>query len=176
MTEAFTDEERRVVTVLFADLVGFTALAEHRDPEQVKRLVDAAFARLVADIEHHGGVVDKVLGDAIVALFGAPIAHEDDADRAVRASARRCMATLKQFREQHPDDAVRLRIGVNTGEVLVGTVAGTDYTAMGDVVNTAARLQQLAPPGAVLVGDATKQLCTRRAAFPGARPHAAPRP
>src|SRR5512134_1754437 len=87
-------EERRVVTVLFADLVGFTALAEHRDPEQVKRLVDAAFARLVADIEHHGGVVDKVLGDAIVALFGAPIAHEDDADRAVRA-ALAMQATLK---------------------------------------------------------------------------------
>lgn len=157
--EVFTDEERRVVTVLFADLVGFTALAEHRDPEQVKRLVDAAFARLVADIEHHGGVVDKVLGDAIVALFGAPVAHEDDADRAVRA-ALAMQATLRAFREEHPDDAVRLRIGVNTGEVLVGTVAGADYTAMGDVVNTAARLQQLAPPGAVLVGDATKQLCS----------------
>lgn len=157
--DSVTDEERRVVTVLFADLVGFTALAEHRDPEQVKRLVDAAFARLVADIEHHGGVVDKVLGDAIVALFGAPIAHEDDADRAVRA-ALAMQVTLREFRADHPDDAVRIRIGVNTGEVLVGTVAGTDYTAMGDVVNTAARLQQLAPPGAVLVGDATKQLCS----------------
>ena len=156
--DAVTDEERRVVTVLFVDLVGFTTLAEHRDPEQVKRLVDAAFARLVADIEHHGGVVDKVLGDAIVALFGAPVAHEDDAERAVRA-ALAMQATLRDFREEHPDDQVRIRIGVNTGEVLVGTVAGTDYTAMGDVVNTAARLQQLAPPGAVLVGDATKQLC-----------------
>jgi class 3 adenylate cyclase len=164
LVDAFTDEERRVVTVLFADLVGFTALAEHRDPEQVKRLVDAAFARLVADIEHHGGVVDKVLGDAIVALFGAPVAHEDDADRAVRA-ALAMQATLRNFREEHPDDAVRLRIGVNTGEVLVGTVAGADYTAMGDVVNTAARLQQLAPPGAVLVGDATKQLCSAALRF-----------
>lgn len=157
--DAFTDEERRVVTVLFADLVGFTSLAERRDPEQVKRLIDACFARLVADIEHHGGEIDKVLGDAIVALFGAPIAHEDDADRAVRA-ALAMQTTLRDFREEHPDDAVRIRIGVNTGEVLVGTVAGTDYTAMGDVVNTAARLQQLAPPGAVLVGDATKQLCS----------------
>jgi class 3 adenylate cyclase/tetratricopeptide (TPR) repeat protein len=157
--DSATDEERRIVTVVFADLVGFTSLAEHRDPEQVKRLVDAAFARLVADIEFHGGAVDKVLGDAIVALFGAPVAHEDDPDRAVRA-ALAMQATLRAFREEHPDDDVRLRIGVNTGEVLVGTVAGTDYTAMGDVVNTAARLQQLASPGAVLVGDATKQLCS----------------
>ena len=102
--ESITDEERRVVTVLFADVVGFTTLAERRDPEQVKRLVDAAFARLVADIEHHGGVVDKVLGDAIVALFGAPVAHEDDADRAVRAGLA-MQATLREFRDEHPDDA-----------------------------------------------------------------------
>ena len=157
--ELVTDEERRVVTVLFADLVSFTSLAQHRDPEQVKRLVDAAFAKLVADVEAHGGVVDKLLGDAIVALFGAPVAHEDDADRAVRAGLA-MQATLRDFREEHPDDNLRMRIGVNTGEVLVGTLAGTDYTAMGDVVNTAARLQQLAPPGAVLVGDATHALCS----------------
>ena len=144
--EPISDEERRVVTVLFADIVGFTAIAERRDPEQVKRLIDAAFALLVADVEAHGGVVDKVLGDAIVALFGAPIAHEDDADRAVRA-ALAMQATLRDFREEHPADELRMRIGVNTGEVLVGTVAGTDYTAMGDVVNTAARLQQVASPG-----------------------------
>ena len=117
MVEALTDEERRVVTVLFADIVGFTSLAERRDPEQVKRLVDAAFALLVADVEAHGGVVDKVLGDAIVALFGAPVAHEDDADRAVRA-ALAMQATLRDFREEHPADEVRMRIGVNTGEVL----------------------------------------------------------
>ncbi len=159
VVEALTDEERRVVTVLFADIVGFVSLAERRDPEQVKRLVDAAFALLVADVEAHGGVVDKVLGDAIVALFGAPVAHEDDADRAVRA-ALAMQSTLRDFREEHPADEVRMRVGVNTGEVLVGTVAGTDYTAMGDVVNTASRLQQLAPPGAVLVGDATRTLCS----------------
>ena len=116
VAEALTDEERRVVTVLFADIVGFTALAERRDPEQVKRLVDAAFALLVADVEAHGGVVDKVLGDAIVALFGAPVAHEDDADRAVRA-ALAMQATLRDFREEHPADEVRMRVGVNTGEV-----------------------------------------------------------
>ena len=116
-----TDEERRVVTVLFADIVSFTSLAEHRDPEQVKRLIDSAFALLVADVEAHGGVVDKVLGDAIVALFGAPIAHEDDADRAVRA-ALAMQSTMRDFRDEHPSDALRIRIGVNTGEVLVGTL------------------------------------------------------
>ena len=78
-------EERRIVTVLFADLVGYTTLAENRDPEQVKRLIEACFERLVADIEEFGGRVDKLLGDGIVALFGAPVAHEDDAERAVRA-------------------------------------------------------------------------------------------
>jgi class 3 adenylate cyclase/tetratricopeptide (TPR) repeat protein len=158
-SESIGDETRRVVTVLFADLVGFTTLAEHRDPERVKRLIDTVFAQLVADVESHGGVVDKLLGDAIVALFGAPVAHEDDADRAVRTGLA-MQATLRTFREDYPDDAVRMRIGINTGEVLVGTLAGTDYTAMGDVVNTAARLQELAPIGTVLVGDATKQLCS----------------
>ncbi len=147
-----------MVTVLFADLVGFTALSEHRDPESVKRLVDTIFEQLVDDVESHGGVVDKVLGDAIVALFGAPVAHEDDADRAVRA-AWAMQSTLQEFRETNPADAVAMRIGINTGEVLVGTLAGSDYTAMGDVVNTASRLQEVARPGAILVGDATKELC-----------------
>ena len=158
------DEERRVVTVVFADLVGFTSLSEHRDPEQVKRLVDAVFEQLVGEVESHGGVVDKVLGDAIVALFGAPVAHEDDAERAVRAGLA-MQATLSEFRSQHPSDAIEMRVGVNTGEVLVGTVAGTDYTAMGDVVNTAARLQQLAVAGAVYVGDPTRQLCSAAIRF-----------
>ena len=157
-------EARRVVTVLFADLVGFTALSEHRDPERVKRLVDVIFEQLVRDVESHGGVVDKMLGDAIVALFGAPIAHEDDADRAVRA-AWAMQATLRDFRETNPADAVAMRIGINTGEVLVGTLAGTDYTAMGDVVNTASRLQEIARPGAVLVGQPTQELCSAATTF-----------
>ncbi len=153
-------EGRRVVTVLFADMVGFTALAEFRDPEQVKRFVDAAFEGLVADVERFGGRVDKVLGDAIVALFGAPVAHEDDAERAVRAGLQ-MHATLRRFVAQQSElSHVKLRIGINTGEVLVGTLARTDYTAMGDVVNIAARLQELAPQGGVLVGDATRVLCS----------------
>jgi class 3 adenylate cyclase/tetratricopeptide (TPR) repeat protein len=150
-----------VVTVLFADLVGFTALSEQRDPEQVKRLVDRCFERLVADIETFGGRVDKIVGDAILALFGAPIAHEDDAERAVRA-ALQLHRTVGAARSDLGFD-VRLRVGVNSGEVLVGGLrAGGDYTAMGDVVNTAQRLQTAAEPGQVLVGQAT-YLATRRA-------------
>jgi class 3 adenylate cyclase/tetratricopeptide (TPR) repeat protein len=148
-------EERRVVTILFADLVGFTALAECKDPELVKALVDNVFERLVADVTSFGGRVDKILGDAIVALFGAPVAHEDDAERAVRASLR----MQRTFKEQVADLEVpmQMRVGVNTGEVLVGALrAGGDYTAMGDVVNTASRLQTAAPPGGVLVGPATQ--------------------
>jgi class 3 adenylate cyclase len=87
---AGTVEERRVVTVLFADLVGFTSLSEHRDPEAVKRVVDGAFERLVVDVTSFGGKVDKIVGDAILALFGAPVAHEDDAERAARSSWVRC--------------------------------------------------------------------------------------
>ncbi|GAC1539721.1 MAG: adenylate/guanylate cyclase domain-containing protein [Acidimicrobiales bacterium] len=142
------------MTMLFADLVGYTTLAETRDPEAVKNLVDDCFERLVADVVAFGGVVDKIIGDAIVALFGAPLAHEDDPERAVRA-ALRMQQTLAA---QAPVLGVELqmRIGVNTGEVLVGTLrSGGDYTAMGDVVNTASRLQSLAAPGQVLVGPAT---------------------
>ena len=152
-------EERRVVTVLFADLVGYTALAEHLDPERVKRLVESCFERLVADIDTFGGRVDKLLGDGIVALFGAPVAHEDDAERAVRAGLR-MQDTLARFVEDTgADPPIRMRVGLNTGEVLFGTLAGSDYTAMGDVVNTASRLQALAPPGGVLAGSATAALC-----------------
>ncbi len=140
--------------MLFADLVGFTTFSESADPEHVKNLVDRCFERLVSDIEAFGGQVDKIVGDAIIALFGAPVAHEDDAERAVRA-ALKMQETLALTRDEL-DVMAELRIGVNTGEVLVGALrAGGDYTAMGDVVNTAARLQTAAPPGAVIVGPAT---------------------
>jgi class 3 adenylate cyclase/tetratricopeptide (TPR) repeat protein len=143
------NDERRIVTVLFADLVGFTTLSEARDPERVKNLIDDCFSRLVADVTAFGGRVDKIVGDAIVALFGAPVAHEDDAERAVRA-ALQMQQTMCAFTD------VKLRVGVNTGEVLVGALrAGGDYTAMGDVVNVASRLQSTAQPGTVVVGPAT---------------------
>ncbi len=147
-------DERRVATVLFADLVGFTTFSEAADPEHVKGTVDRCFERLVADVAAFGGQVDKIVGDAIVALFGAPVAHEDDAERAVRA-ALRMQQTLAAMRAADGFD-VEMRIGVNTGEVLVGALrAGGDYTAMGDVVNTASRLQTAAAPGEVLVGPDT---------------------
>jgi class 3 adenylate cyclase/tetratricopeptide (TPR) repeat protein len=150
-------EERRVVTVLFADVVGFTALAERMDPEQVKRLIDRSFERLVADVTAYGGTVDKILGDGIIALFGAPIAHEDDAERAVRAAL-----AMQSTIADHATSAgtpLQMRIGVNTGEVLVGALrAGGEYTAMGDVMNTGSRLQSAAEPGQVLVGAATHAL------------------
>ena len=147
-------DERRVVTVVFGDIVGFTGFSETRDPEQVKNLVDRCFAALADDIRSFGGTVDKVIGDAVVALFGAPIAHEDDAERAVRA-AQQMHLTLAGLAGEIGID-VRMRIGVNTGEVLVGLLrAGGDYTAMGDVVNTASRLQTSAEPGTVVVGPDT---------------------
>lgn len=148
-------DERRVVTVLFADLVGFTTMAETRDPEQVKNLIDRCFERLAADVADFGGRVDKVVGDAILALFGAPVAHEDDAERAVRAGLR-MQETLAQWVGELGVGGLRMRIGINTGEVLVGGLrAGGDWTAMGDVVNTASRLQSMAEPGTVVVGPET---------------------
>ena len=109
------------MTVLFADIVGFTGLAEHTDPEQVKNLVDRCFERLAADIADHGGRVDKILGDALVAFFGAPTAHEDDAERAVRAGLR-MLRTLEAWRDDAGVADLRMRVGVNTGEVLVGSL------------------------------------------------------
>jgi class 3 adenylate cyclase/tetratricopeptide (TPR) repeat protein len=148
------NDERRVVTVVFGDIVGFTTLSERLDPERVKNLVDEVFDRLAADIVSFGGQVDKVIGDAIVALFGAPVAHEDDAERAVRA-ALKMQETVRAF-VQDLDVPIRMRIGVNTGEALVGAIrADGDYTATGDAVNTASRLQSAAEPGGVLVGSLT---------------------
>jgi class 3 adenylate cyclase/tetratricopeptide (TPR) repeat protein len=147
-------EERRLVTVLMADLVGFTAFSESTDPEQVKRLVDQCFDRLVADITAFGGRLDKIVGDEVVALFGTPIAHEDDCERAVRAALRmhETLATVAT----EIDLPLQMRVGVNTGEVLVGAMRlGGESTVTGDVINTAQRLQTLAAPGEVIVGAAT---------------------
>ncbi|HLK42715.1 MAG TPA: adenylate/guanylate cyclase domain-containing protein, partial [Thermoleophilia bacterium] len=145
-------DERRIVTVLFADIVGFTGLAEAADPEQVKNLLDRCFTRLAREVTTYGGRVDKIVGDAMIALFGAPTAHEDDAERAVRAALQmqRCLA------EELGPERPSLRVGVNTGEVLVGAPrAGGDATVLGDVVNVASRLQTGAAPGQIIVGAAT---------------------
>jgi class 3 adenylate cyclase len=118
-------EERRVVTVVFTDLVGYSALSEHLDPERVKRLIDAAFERLIADITEFGGSVDKVLGDGIIALFGAPVAHEDDADRAIRAAIQ-MHETMRGFTHDQLDleGPLQLRIGVNTARSWSGWCRG----------------------------------------------------
>lgn len=144
------DEERRVVSVLFADLAGFTSLAEGRDPEAVKQLLDRCFATLVPVIEAYGGHIDKIIGDEIMALFGAPVAHEDDPERAVLAALALCTA----LGDLGPE--LTLRIAVNTGEVLAGPVGpGQAYTVTGDTVNTAHRLASAAAPGEILVGERT---------------------
>jgi class 3 adenylate cyclase/tetratricopeptide (TPR) repeat protein len=145
-----------VVTVLFGDIVGFTTLSETLDPERVKNLVDEMFEDLAADIVSFGGEVDKIVGDGIVALFGAPVAHEDDAERAVRA-ALKMQETVRAF-DPALGAPVRMRIGVNTGEALVGAMrADGGYTATGDAVNTSNRLQVAAEPGGVLVGAVTHE-------------------
>jgi len=137
---------------VFGDLVGFTGMAEAADPEQVKRLVDTCFGALSSDVTAFGGRVDKIVGDELVAIFGAPVAHEDDAERAVRCGLQmqRTLGTLAE----RLGISVQIRIGVNTGEVLVGALAG-EITAMGDAVNTASRLEALALPGQVVVGPST---------------------
>jgi class 3 adenylate cyclase/tetratricopeptide (TPR) repeat protein len=145
-------EERKVVTVLFADLVGFTSRAEQMDPEDVRALLAPYHQRLRSELERFGGTVEKFIGDAVVALFGAPVAHEDDPERAVRAA----LAIRDWVREDEAD--LQLRIAVNTGEALIALGARPEAgegMASGDVVNTTARLQSAAPVNGILVGEAT---------------------
>jgi len=160
-------QERKIVTVLFADLVGFTSRAESLDPEDVRALLSPYYARLRAELERFGGTVEKFIGDAVVALFGAPVAHEDDPERAVRAA----LAIRDWVRELEGE--LQLRIAVNTGEALVtlgARPAEGEGMASGDVVNTAARLQQAAPVNGILVGGttyrATSQAINYRQAAP----------
>jgi class 3 adenylate cyclase/predicted ATPase len=149
-----TGHQRKQVTVLFADVSGFTAMSETMDPEEVSETMNALWARLDAAITSHGGTIDKHIGDAIMALFGAPTAHEDDPERAIRA-ALDMQAELRAFAEaqRHP---LRMRIGINTGPVLLGAVGTTaEYTAMGDTVNLASRLEHAAPVGSILISHDT---------------------
>lgn len=152
-------EERRRVTVVFADLSGYTAVAERMDPEAVKSLVGACLRRLGDEIVAVGGTIDKFIGDNVMAVFGAPVSHEDDAERAVRA-ALSMQAAMPQINADLGAQ-FSLRVGVNTGEVMAGAV-GDSYTVIGDPVNVAARLQEAGRPGAVTVGRPT-WLATRDA-------------
>jgi class 3 adenylate cyclase/tetratricopeptide (TPR) repeat protein len=149
-------DERKLATVLFADVVGFTSLAERTDPEIVARLVDAAFRELGQAVAAHGGTVDKFMGDSVMAVFGVPVAHDDDAERAVAAAL--------AMRDLGGDLA--FAIGVNSGEVMATAVGRAgDVTVIGDVVNVAARLEKAAGPGEVLCGRLTVELTRGRVGF-----------
>jgi class 3 adenylate cyclase/predicted ATPase len=153
---AVPPEERRQVTVLFADLSGYTAITEQMDPERVKGLVDRTLRRLAQEVERFGGTIDKYIGDNVMALFGAPVAHENDAERAVRAglAMQAAMGEINEELAETHGATFALRVGVNTGEVVAGTV-GESYTVVGDAVNVAARLEAQAEPGSVIVGERT---------------------
>jgi class 3 adenylate cyclase/tetratricopeptide (TPR) repeat protein len=148
--------ERRVVTVLFGDLSDFTAWSEDLDPERVGAVTDRVLAALAGAVRTFGGHVDKLTGDGIMAVFGAPVAHEDDAERAVRAalSMQRTVRRLLAD-ERGAGEPLGLRVGLNTGVVVAGVQAALDYTVVGDTVNTAARLADSAAVGAVYAGAGT---------------------
>jgi class 3 adenylate cyclase/tetratricopeptide (TPR) repeat protein len=155
-TSAPALEERKLATVLFADVVGFTSFAERTDPEVVARIVDAAFRELAEVVVEHGGTVDKYMGDSMMAVFGVPVAHDDDAERAVAAGlAVRALGGDLAF-----------SIGINSGEVMATTVGRAgDVTVIGDTVNVAARLEKVAAPGQVLCGRLTAELAGRGIQF-----------
>src|SRR2546425_5183106 len=136
--------QRKVVTVLFCDVTGSTALGESVDPEALRALLARYFERMKAIVESHGGAVEKFIGDAVMAVFGVPVVHEDDALRAVRAAT--------EMRDALPELGVQARIGIMTGEVVTGT---EERLATGDAGNGAARLEQAAPVGGVLIGEPT---------------------
>src|SRR5215218_3953426 len=153
-------EERRLVTVLFCDLVGFTARSDRADPEDVGALLRPYHVRQRAEIERLGGTLDKFIGDGVMAVFGAPVAHEDDPERAVRC-ALGMLAAIEELNQEAGLD-LAVRIGITTGEALVRQGAARQTEGVvGDVVNTASRLQGVAPVGGVVVGEATFR-ATRR--------------
>ena len=165
-------EERKVVTALFADLVGFTGKAERLDPEDVRGLLSPYYGRLRSELERFGGTVEKFIGDAVVALFGAPVAHEDDPERAVRA-ALAVRDAVAELNEATPDLDLHVRVGVNTGEALVTLGARPsegEGMAAGDVVNTASRLQSAAPVDGILVGEATYRATAAAIEYRGSDP------
>jgi predicted ATPase/class 3 adenylate cyclase len=156
-TQAPAAEERKVVSVLFVDLVGFTAASDQSDPEDVRARLRPYHATLKQEIERFGGTVEKFIGDAVMAVFGAPVAHEDDAERAVRA-ALRITEAIPEMNEEHPGLDLSVRAAVNTGDAVVSLSARPERgegIATGDVVNTASRLQAVAPIGGVAVGEIT---------------------
>jgi len=156
--------ERRLVSVLFADLVGFTAISETRDAEEVRELLDGYFTECRETIGRYGGTIEKFIGDAVMAVWGTPLAQEDDAERAVRAALDLVDAARRIGQAAGVPD-LALRAGVLTGEAAVTIGASNMGMVAGDLVNTASRLQSVAPPGTVLVGDSTRRASTEAIAY-----------
>jgi len=151
---------RKTVTVLFCDLVGSTALGERLDPESVREVITRFYREMRSALERHGGAVEKYIGDAVMAVFGVPLLHEDDALRGVQAAAamRETLRDLNVELEQRFGVTLAIRIGVNTGEVVVGDPNAGQALVVGDAVNVAARLEQAAGSGEVLLGPGTYEL------------------
>lgn len=153
-------ERRKLATLVFCDLTGSTAMGERVDAESVRVLMQRFFAEMRAAIQYHGGTVEKFVGDAVMAVFGVPTAHEDDALRALRAAAemRDRVATLNEEFERRFGTTISVRIGVNTGEVIAGDASARETMVTGDPVNVTARLEQAAKPGEILIGALTRRL------------------
>ena len=169
-SRAALEGERKQVTVLFADVKGSLALIEHADPEDARRLLDAALGAMMDGVHRYEGTVNRALGDGIMALFGAPIAHEDHAVRACYAALaiqRAMQAQADQSRATHGVE-VSVRIGLNSGEVLVraiGNDLSMDYDAIGPTVHLASRMEQLASPGTIRLTAATARLAQASSSF-----------
>src|SRR3954462_393943 len=162
--------ERRIVSLLFADLVGFTPLSESRDPDAVRELLSAYFERARAVIERYGGTVEKFIGDAVFAVWGVPTAREDDAERAVRAGLD-LVSTVAALGEEVIADGLQMRVGITTGQVAVTLGAVGEGMVAGDAVNTASRVQSVANPGEVWVDDPTRALTTASLAYESTGSH-----
>jgi len=156
--------ERRICSVLFVDLVGFTPLVEQRDPEEVREVLSAYFARAQTIVGHYGGTVEKFIGDAVMAVWGAPVANEDDAERAVRA-ALDLVAAVAELGQSSGVPGLRARGGVVTGEVATTFGTASEGMVLGDAVNSASRIQGAAEPGSVLVDEATWRAAVGAIAF-----------
>jgi class 3 adenylate cyclase len=156
-------EERKIVSVIFCDLVGFTAASEQQDPEDVRARIRPYHARLREEIERFGATVEKFVGDAVMAVCGAPVAHEDDAERAVRAGLQ-ILEAIAELNEADPGLDLQVRVGINTGEAVVAIGARPEHgegIVTGDVVNTASRIQGAAPVNGVAVSEQTYRATSR---------------
>jgi class 3 adenylate cyclase len=175
LAEATHRAERKQVTVMFADISGFTAMSEKLDPEEVRSMINACFERLGAVIDHYAGHIDKFIGDEIMALFGAPVTHENDPERSLRA-ALEMMEALDKFNQEHAHQIPKplaLHFGINSGLVIaggIGTAQRQDYSVMGDTVNLAARLEDLSEAGQILVGESTYRLTSPMFEFEPLKP------